>query len=116
MDQFLLTPCRLKRTADFTDNLDRLNKVKDILFFENLFEGFSLYVLHREVKDAVFLADSIGLDNVGMSQLCSSPGLPEKTINVFFIAGKFIMKHLQCHRTVKRNLACQINNSHAAAA
>ena len=116
MDKFLFIPGYLKGAANFPDDLDRLIKIKNVLFLENLFEGFSTDILHGKVEYSVFFADSISLHNVRMSQLCRCPGFMKKSLNIFLVGGKFFMKYLQCHWTVQRELLRQINDSHAAAA
>ena len=116
MDKFLLIPGDLKSTAYFPDDFDCLIKVEYLLFFENLFEGFSTDILHGEVANTIFFTGSVCLHDVGMSQISRCPCFVKKPLYVLLIGGKFFMKDFQCHRAVQGDLPRQINHPHTTAA
>ena len=113
VNQFLLTPRRIKSTGNLTNHLGRLHEVKLLLPLENLFEGLPPHILHRKVKNPVLLANRIGLHDVRMVDLSCRPRLAEKTLDILLVVEKSILQHLERHRPVQRKLPGEKHLTHA---
>ena len=113
--QFLFLPRIIQRFRDLADDVDRLVQLQNALAFEDVVHRLAVDMFHREIENAVVIADGVSLDDVGMIQFGGGTRLldePDHELGVFRIG---IGKDLQRGGTVQRNLVRQIHDPHAAA-
>ena len=82
---------------------------------EHVVERLALDVLHRDVVDAVALADVVDDDNVGVIEARSEPGLALETGEPLGVAAELGRQHLQRDGPIEPRIARAIDLAHAAA-
>ena len=100
--------------ADLGRDLEGPWNVQLFVKLENLFQVFSVHVLHDEVKDALVFANIIDVDDVSVVELRRGARFLDEAADERGVAGKVLGKDLYCHGPPQVELLCLVDHSHAA--
>ena len=114
VNQPLLFPRIIQRLRDLLDDLNRLVDRDHMVALQDRLHRFAVDVLHGEIVNSLILADRVRLHNMRMIQFCRRPRLLDESDDKLRIVRIRLRKHLECGRTVERNLMRKIHNPHSA--